>query len=219
MNALEAVGDCFYMGTAAHAMNSERINRERDNTPATVGNLARRFQAGVLFGAKSFLPRLVYGIAISAVFTTLGVASKNPSFPYKIVSLQGFMNIVVIAPLVEEILFRVILQNVIHIAQEFVCQPLQGNRIIDALGSSEARILSTNAVFAAAHLANAEYTGKHSAYTQSTLILLTPGQSITYETHGFAGSLGEHMSNNALSFLLMVIAHVASKGLKSGSLT
>lgn len=212
MNVLHAVGDCFYNGTVFHAVNSERLDRETQEAQ-TMG-VVRRFFEGVKSGVTGFIPKVIYSEVISAGYSRCGVSSKISvarvlkASPHRIpVCFENFVLVIVIAPLIEEVICRLVLQNVIRGFQYLMSS---ANPTDEELHSQRSfRILCANSLFAALHLSNASHSGNLSAYSQATTIALNPRASILYETHGFSASLGYHMANNAMVYVLIALVSAA----------
>lgn len=101
----------------------------------------------------------------------------------------SFLTMVISGPLLEELIFRGILQNSIRKVQQYVPKPL-------AIASI--RIAVTSALFAGMHLLNSgDYLSKSDAITQCAMILLYPSYSTLYEKTGsLIPGIVAHMANN-----------------------
>jgi len=143
--------------------------------------------AGASFRVFGRLP--VY-LTLSAF---LGMTVYKMSFDTK-----TFVGNVVVVPILEEIVFRALLQNGMSLCQKaaiaVVPKKLGNNRVFKYLTSTSARIVSCNTLFALAHLI--------SGGVPSTLrIAMHPVNAILYETTGtLHAPIVSHMVNNALAF-------------------
>lgn len=191
---LGKVGEFFYEGSILHAFDNDRLISERQaNLNLTASE--RRWK-GVRLGAKSFLQGIISIIFMQALstkcaFTSLGLLTASTAMP-------TFFVAVVVAPLLEELIFRGIFQNAIHSLQNAVKScfseaTVVGNRAISWLLSPSCRVVMTSAIFAAAHLGNSGH-----AVIQALSIFLRPTESIIYETTGIDASIASHATNNVL---------------------
>lgn len=105
----------------------------------------------------------------------------------------SFMTIVVICPLIEEVVFRGILQNLLKKGQQHL--PTQ-------LASASLRVALIGALFACVHLPNGgDYLSKTRAIAQCAAIMLYPNFSSLYEKTGsFVPGLIAHMTNNFICY-------------------
>ena len=113
----------------------------------------------------------------------------------------SFMLMVVVCPLIEEVIFRGILQNVVRKIQQYVPKPLAKAAI---------RIAITGALFAGAHLMNGgDYLSKTEAITQCAIIMLYPNFSRLYEKTGsLLPVIVAHMANNFVCYSICKLCGV-----------
>lgn len=129
---------------------------------------------------------------VAAAGLALAVNSYNPSVlktddqSYDLGVTTTLFHRVIEAPLKEELAFRLINQNVIYCIQESMKEIFpsknQKNRFFEWLTSPGFRALSSGAIFARAHLANAGgYLSSAVGAAQVLLILTMPVGSIVFE--------------------------------------
>lgn len=192
--------------TIAHAVDNRRIEEERQQDKNS--NLFTKLKKGICVGAKGVIKALVIVNALS-VLTNQFFDDENATVK---ISDAGFMECVIVAPIIEEIFFRGILQNGICCAQKFTKWAIPGfiknTRAFEWLTSPSARILGAGSLFALAHLRNAgDYLSTAGAARQLGNFLLTPTSSILHETTGsIAAPIVSHMTNNFFGFCLSKIA-------------
>lgn len=188
--------------TIAHALDNSRIQRELKETRNK--SLASKIAQGIDVGIDGITKSIVIGFFISLVakqfFDTTndgsqaenGSAGKGPDF----------ISAVFTGPILEEILFRGILQNgmgyVQKIAKWVAPQLIKKTRLFKWLISPSSRVLAVNSLFAYVHFYNKGYSmSTADAAVQVGSIFFTPKSSILYETTGnLAAPIACHISNN-----------------------
>lgn len=120
---------------------------------------------------------------------------------------------IVILPLFEEIIFRLIGLNTIKCIQCAVFRILSNNHlehpIFSWLSSSSARVVIVGFVFGATHIAFGQIIALESI-TRVAILILFPTETIIYEaTNSFSASLVAHILNNAYG----VVTEVALRSL------
>lgn len=167
---------------------------------------AEKLKIGVIEGAHQFVPGLstviIIGLALNAMCSISNLKQTLNAIPSRQVTTFNPMVVVLAAPLLEEILFRGIFQNILKVLQKIATyitpQCLQNNRVFKWLASPSARIISINTIFAIAHLPNKGYS-----HIQAIRIMLFPVESILKETTGnIIAPIACHMANNFLGFTL-----------------
>lgn len=188
--------------TIIHAVNNPRIEEEFQQDKNS--NLATKLKKGIYVEAKTFIQRFVIFTALS----TLAKQLKQSNGINNIKEPIGFIYEVIIGPIVEEIIFRGILQNGMHYAQKFAkwAAPrfIRNTRVFEWLTSPSARILGANSLFALVHLGN---KGAVRTVALVGTILLMPRMSILHETTGnIAAPIVCHMTHNLSCWFFSQIA-------------
>ncbi|MBB64718.1 MAG: hypothetical protein CMO81_06605 [Waddliaceae bacterium] len=197
-------------GTIFHLFEKGRVEQEKKKYQNS--SWSSRFKHSVSLGCKMTLRAspLVLGFTI---YTYLN--SKGPSHTFMTRTeraiqeiARAFIPAVVIAPIVEEIMFRGILQNGIHggqiLAEKIAPKCISETEAFKKITSPEARILGAHIPFALAHLNNASAIGLEFAIGQTTNLLLQPAISISNEIGGIDQSITTHAVNNFCTVMLGV---------------
>lgn len=162
---------------------------------------AQKFKLGAIKGSEKFLLGLVTVIILNNALSAM--PSGQAATSEDVTMLEGLA-----CAVVEEVLFRGVLQNCLAGSQRIVTcvtpQCLQNNRVFKWLTSPSARIISINAMFASVHLLNGKaYLSEKNALIQATKIMLLPTSGILHETTGdIIAPIACHITNN---FLLDVL--------------
>lgn len=188
--------------TIAHALDNSRIQRELEESRNK--SLASKITQGISVGVDGLTKAIVIGFLISIVAkqffdsTNDGSKAENENTGEGL----GFIYSTFTGPILEEILFRGILQNGVGCVQKLAKwvapQLMKKTRLFNWLISPSSRVLVANSLFAYIHL----YNKGHSMSTADTVvqvgsIFLTPNSSILYETTGnLAAPIACHISNN-----------------------
>ncbi len=199
---LSWVSEFFYKGSILHGFNNERLSAER----AKNLNLTELDKAalGLGGGARRFVQASWYVLALSLTISVLGITYLGVSSALTL----DILDIVIVAPIVEEVLFRGFIQEGLSILQSCIKQILSvaslKSHTISWLLSPACRIVVVNSLFAAAHFGNIHHGFTIvQAAVQVTLIVLTPVYSILYETtDSLSAPIVAHMTNNLFCVLL-----------------
>lgn len=121
------------------------------------------------------------------------------------VASMTFSQVAIIAPFIEEIVFRSLSHTYISYIQEYgkYCAPksIKKNCFFKWLISPSARITLAGTLFAAAHLING-YPSSGEKVRAVAFLTLFPTYSLLYETSGFLSSVAAHSANNAFALCL-----------------
>lgn len=205
--ALKEAGEFFNEGSIFHALDSVRLKRE------TVVNLSLTFEEitwkGFVAGTHRFIKATAALLALVLVtnivsMTLIGSTSVGAS------SSSVFLT-VIFGPIIEEVIFRGVLQNGFAELQRWVAgllsvQNLKG-QVWTWIVSPSCRILTTTSLFAAVHLGNIGVGFPlYKAITQATLICLWPVYSILHETTGgIYTSIIAHATNNFFCIMPLLL--------------
>lgn len=159
---------------------------------------------GVHEGSKRFLSAIALSVVIAPIASNFFDTTNFNNTPSDFSSVQ----LALVAPIVEEVVFRLILQNVIYLLQKAACmitpERFTKSTVFVWLTSSSCRIIVTTVAFASVHLFNAGlYLSTAFAITQVAIILLIDRHSLLYETTGsIAAPLASHITNNSIIGLI-----------------
>jgi len=107
-----------------------------------------------------------------------------------------------VSGIVEEIIFRFMLQNCFHGGQKIIekLNPsrLKHKSIIQMITAPSTRILATHLIFAVCHITNPGNTA-----SQVARIILFNNYSLRYETHGLVATMAAHVFHNGTVELIM----------------
>lgn len=190
------IKNIFYENTLFFAVNNQALA----NTSQKYKDLSwvQKFKIGTLTGVKRLL-------SCYLISECLDFALRGKSHGYK-ARVQFDWPLLVISVVIEEVLFRGIVQNLLEGSQKIavrgIPQSLQNNRVFKWFTSPSARIVIANTVFAAAHLFN-DYQSTKSNIQQFMFIMLLPVEGILNETTGdIIAPIACHSTNNSLAWLL-----------------
>ena len=207
-NGLKRFANWWTDHSIFHAMDGKRIKREFKSLSQR--SFLGQFTHGMKEGVRGFIPHIGTAACLSfAVHSKVSETVDQPTAPGKPLS---FFSVVIVAPLLEEVLFRGIGQNSVAVVQKifkcFTPKGLRGNRVFKWMRSPQARILLVNGLFAGSHYwSNQEWLGRRGAAVQSLLIMLYPTQSVLHETsNNIVAPMGSHIANNGIVWLIQAIA-------------
>ncbi len=181
--------DSFFTGSIFHALDAPRIAAE--TKWAKTLQFEDQLKLGVYEGCRNYITGTLTILLLERI-TRLFPELKKPEKPLEL----SFADIVIILPLIEEILFRGVLQTYLSFR----------------IKSSTIQILGSGLPFGAIHLTNSKNQGLLSAIRQSSRIVLFPGHSILYATTGtLFAPIAAHMTNN---FICDGVQRIANKFLQ-----
>ncbi len=208
LSKFSSVTKIFYEQSLLFAINNQAIQEKFQQYKDL--SWAQKFKIGVIKGGEKQL--VGYLIIMSLELALTRMASGNEAGIKGSSELPSILEGLAFA-VVEEVLFRGILQNCVAGSQKIATcitpQCLQNNCVFKWLTSPSARIISINAMFAGLHLFNGGlYLSDKSSLIQASRILLQPTQGILHETTGnIIAPIACHMTNN---FLALSIANFFS---------
>lgn len=175
----QAIKNCFFEQSVFFALNNKALEQKYYEHYDL--SLMQKIKLGAVNGMKTLLIGCIIYKILGLTLARIPVGrplSKEISLLANLVS-----------PVVEEVLFRGILQNDFKILQFFAKdktpEHLQDNVAFRWLTSPSARIVMTNLVFAALHLHNAGVsTSDKGSIIQCLRIMLQPTMGILYDTTG-----------------------------------
>jgi len=159
---------------------------------------ARRLPEGIKIAVCAFAPALATMIISYKIFHELGFPDHEPSD-------TTVAEAVILGPFLEEMIFRIIGQNGVRLAQ-FGVQKLCPSRwdktiVMRAITSQKTRIVIISAIFATVHLTNAPFLAA-GTLALLTAIVIFPTSTMAYERGGFEASWMAHMTHNLLCSVL-----------------
>jgi len=186
-NTVSSYGKAVYNNTIFCLLDQSFDNPMKDYSTS------RRLLEGAKSAAAVFIPSTIASI----VANSLNQAAKIPHYEYSVTVFDA----VILAPVMEELIFRVILQNAIQASQAglkaIAPQRLQEMYIFQAITSQKGRIVAITTLFAVIHLANAPFIAANTL-ALTTVIILFPVCTLAYERGGFEASWAAHMTNNLI---------------------
>ncbi len=191
----EETKEFFYSGSILHAFDNARLKRE--SLEQTNLNTIEKCWNGFKGGIKSFTKAIIIVVVIHSVATIAFGAAATTAMP-------SVFFVAVVAPVVEELIFRGILHNGLRFIQNFVLEKgptaALNNHAIQWLLSPACRVVTTGFVFASVHLMNAgSYLNTAQALVQVSLLILMPSLTINYETSdSLVSSIIMHATHNFL---------------------
>lgn len=189
-------------GTILHALDNQRLEEETEANKKL--SLCGKATLGIKYGLKGFFQKIPILILVSNILTK----TTNLDDIQKIDIDFSFTESSVIVPILEEIVFRGIVQNIVAVSQRALnwCMPqcIKTNRVFIWIVSPSCRILVVNLLFAAVHLGNGGgYLTLLGAAVQVISILWSPRYSILHKTTGnIVAPIFAHMTNNAIAHVL-----------------
>ncbi|MBA2728782.1 MAG: CPBP family intramembrane metalloprotease [Parachlamydiaceae bacterium] len=188
---IEATGAFFYEGSIFHGLNNERLTSDR--IAKLNLSLGGKIWDAVIAGTRRIIQVVIFLNVAVFVINTLGIATLGVA---AVSITPTFFEIVVVAPILEELLFRGILQDSIAYIQKRM--PSQA-----WIASPACRILITSAFFAGVHLGNAgRWMGTAEAVLQTAQAFIWPTCSIIYETtDSLNASIVTHVTNNFIAMI------------------
>jgi len=181
---------CSYSKQVYHnsifCLLDETIEDNTKNLPTSL-----RVIEGVKLATIVYIPKLVTFVAIS----TFGQAAKIPNYSYTVTIGDAL----ILAPAIEEIIFRVIFQNAIQLIQMGMTRAapdwMKGYTIFQVLTSQKTRVVVITTLFAAIHLTNAPILAANTL-ALAAVIIIFPSATLAYERGGFEVSWAAHFTNN-----------------------
>lgn len=190
-------------GTIFHGLDSERL--EHDKKEYKDATYFSKIRLGISMGAQGFLVSLVVNTVANILIETRGKTSGN------LLSIS-YTQLVAVA-VIEEIIFRFLIQNAIELIQNtavhYASDSLKENRAFIWVTSPSCRVLATSAIFAAVHLTNGgTYISVAGAAVQAFTILINSNETVAYEISGdFITPVVCHITNNTIVYgLIKLIA-------------
>lgn len=203
---VDDIKDFYRAGSVFHIADSDRF--DRDHKKILFRNHTERVEKGIRQAIKGAARKFSLLWAMGAVLSLLpfvpaGSVVRGPTTMLPLVN-PGFFSTVIVAPVVEELVFRGGVQNGIDKAQKWAKRHFsvasQKTPWFRMLTSRAARVIGTNIPFALANLAVAPLS--LSSITQVALMFLYPTYSILYETtNDLRFPIGAHIANNGASWL------------------
>lgn len=193
--------------TLLHAINGPRLIEQREKLQHS--SLADKITLGLGAGFGSFFQSFSVVLGVGALWNKLKLPEGKQPKPEVEAKLYKFSRVVVRAPILEELLFRGIVQNGLlyyMFYRLYQTSDSKENLTLEGpkLHPSQVIVLS-NMLFAAAHLKNAgKLLSSKGAILQSTSIALLPNFSILYYITGdLVAPIISHATNNGLVFALL----------------
>jgi len=189
----------LYSHSIAQAFNSAEMEQARATYKAAAPSITQQVMGGVTDGVKDFARGLFISLAVSQAMKRI-FDTKVPegAKPLPISRL-------VITSIAEELIFRGLLQNGIHLlqtyAEENASEHLRDNFAFQVLTSPSSRVILTQIFFAAAHyLMNSKKNmSQAERATQVVYTLLHPMYSIAYEQTGSLPNVASaHLTRNLI---------------------
>jgi hypothetical protein len=190
---LTEVRDFFKEGSIFQVVNEDRFEANwRKNLFLSP---KRRIENGIRQAVRGSLRKFSIQWAINAFVASLDTRAWQYHSPER----SNLFMTAVVAPVVEECLFRGLLQTGIYKAQKWAhnhaCSCTKKTKWFRSLTSRPARVLGSTIPFALSHLYRTPFTA--ASLTQATLMILYPTYALLYETTGnLKYSIGTHMINN-----------------------
>lgn len=158
---------------------------------------SKRILEGVKVGTLLYVPQITTLLAIYS----LNVAAEIPKYSYTVT----FFEAVLLAPIIEEMIFRIVIQNSVHLAQAglqaIAPKCISETRVFQAITSQKGRIVLITTLFAVIHLTNAPFLAAGTLALTTTIILF-PICTLAYERGGFEASWAAHITHNFISCIL-----------------
>lgn len=208
------VSEFFTENTIVHALDNEKIEREREKCQSMTLNdkIAKGAIGGLKVGVRNVPILIAVTAAANHIFkTSVTIGMKLPPIFIAPVLIGGG----IIFPIFEEVLFRGIGQNLIagiqNCAKKIIPNCIQNTKAFQWLTSRSCRIISANAIFSLAHLLNAAIIGPAtSAIQASCIFFMNPTMSILHETtDDIAAPIAAHVANNTTAFSVAILAGMA----------
>jgi membrane protease YdiL (CAAX protease family) len=202
------VADPLTEGTIFHALDNERL--ENDRKENLNKSFLNKISIGVINGCKGFALNIVISeIFVCVIYLISNLETDNVTVD---ISLASFTEIALAIPIIEEMIFRLFLQNTIRLVQfTATCitpDVIQKTRVFIWLTSPSCRVILVSAAFAYVHLGNGgAYLSTAEAVAQVATFLFDPRESVLYETtNSFVTPVASHITNNAICWALLKIA-------------
>lgn len=199
----------FYEQTIFFALSNQAI--EASQLRYQGYSLSQKVGLGLIHGVVGLYLGIVVIKIIDFVFKKMKIKEGKPATSKTTLyeTIQG--------AIIEEILFRYILQNLIRMVQVTLFPKCLTNYVIvQWMVSTSARILITNTLFAIVHLSNGGVLqSDKGALIQTLKITLLPRCCILYETaNTLFAPIASHVINNSC-YRIMCAAEKKVRGLKS----
>lgn len=180
----------FYEQSIFFALNNKAIEGHLQKYKDL--SWAYKIQLGIKNGLSQIVVRFCLRFFLILILSGMkdGISAKLP---------LPSMKMAVIAAVMEEVVYRGILQNIFAFLQKkAVPKCLKEYRVIKWIASPSARILAVNTIFAAIHLRNGGgYLNEKSALIQFISIMLLPSKGTIYETtNSFLAPVATHVTHN-----------------------
>lgn len=198
---ISAITHFFYDGSIVEAHNGQAIHDEYEKNKHL--SFIERFSIGCSRGIKSF-SRSILIMRILPSKNKIVKSLKNSNAN----KINPLIDSIIVAPLLEEIVFRLILQNLI-LSQIYPFRNTFSKEQQDEYQEKykkytdiTKRIIITGTLFSIVHYPiKSKLLGQDTAIKFITTLILFPDESVAYEKYGFGGSLGLHMTHNLLCAL------------------
>lgn len=199
--------DIFYGVSIFKALNHDVLAEEAKKNKNL--SIIQKIELGLKAGTAGYISTLIlsYGLHYATQGIREGTIAKNNEIQ--------FLTTGILFPILEEIVYRGVLQNSVALIQETACHILRhispiemkNNKVFQWMTSPSARILAINSIFALAHLGIFNNVGifiYNGSIKQATVIMSTPMESILHETTGdIIATIAAHIAHNTLCCLAM----------------
>ncbi len=196
----------FYQGSVFEVVNLTENDFRQSRSEVASSSLLQRVANGIPIGVedqlKAYLPFFLIANLAKVVFKGLKI-EELPATKY-----FDFFTVVISGPILEEIIFIAVLQNIIYmiqgIAKMILPSFIKETRLFTFLTSSSSRIMCIGMLFAWVHRGNAgNLYSSGGALAQVTVIALYPSSSLTYERTGsLITVITAHMIYNYCGFII-----------------